>query len=135
MSHRQSRVGARGRLAGVGGLEGVEILAGAVLLVALGGVARAEPVPGAVPDEPSGKGGATEPVSDATARMKTSERPWAAGVSPERQEAALKHLQEGNGLLKESLFVAAAKVYRQALTEWDHPGIHYNLALALLNLD
>ena len=76
-----------------------------------------------------------EPVSDATARLQVSERPWAAGVTADRQEAALKHLQEGNGLLKESLFVAAAKVYRQALAEWDHPGIHYNLALALLNLD
>ena len=79
--------------------------------------------------------GSNEPVSDATARLQVSERPWAAGVPPDKQEAALKHLQEGNGLLKESLFVAAAKVYRQALAEWDHPGIHYNLALALLNLD
>ncbi len=78
---------------------------------------------------------ATEPVSDATAGMKVSDRPWAVGVSAAQQEAALKHLQEGNSLLKESLFVAAAKVYRQALTEWDHPGIHYNLALALLNMD
>jgi hypothetical protein len=77
----------------------------------------------------------SEPVSDATARLQVSERPWAVGVATDRQEAALKHLQEGNGLLKESLFVAAAKVYRQALAEWDHPGIHYNLALALLNLD
>jgi len=60
---------------------------------------------------------------------------WAVGVSTERQEAALAHLQEGNSLLKESLFLEAAKVYRKALSEWDHPGIHYNLALALLNLD
>lgn len=76
-----------------------------------------------------------EPVSDATARMQVSDRPWAAGVTAERQQAALKYLQEGNSLLKESLFVEAAKVYRQALAEWDHPGIHYNLALALLNMD
>jgi len=85
--------------------------------------------------DPSTTPGGNEPVSDATARLQVSERPWAVGVAADRQEAALKHLQEGNGLLKESLFVAAAKVYRQALTEWDHPGIHYNLALALLNLD
>jgi tetratricopeptide (TPR) repeat protein len=76
-----------------------------------------------------------EPVSDATARMQVTDRPWAVGVSAERQQAALKYLQEGNSLLKESLFVEAAKVYRQALGEWDHPGIHYNLALALLNMD
>jgi hypothetical protein len=43
--------------------------------------------------------------------------------------------REGNGLLKESLFVQAAAKYREALAHWDHPGIHYNLALALLNLD
>jgi hypothetical protein len=101
-------------------------------------------VAGALPGRASAQGtaapapssaSANEPVSDATARLQVSDRPWASGVSPERQEAALKHLQEGNGLLKESLFVAAAKVYRQALTEWDHPGIHYNLALALLNMD
>ena len=85
--------------------------------------------------DPATTPGGNEPVSDATARLQVSERPWAVGVAADRQEAALKHLQEGNGLLKESLFVAAAKVYRQALTEWDHPGIHYNLALALPNLD
>jgi len=56
-------------------------------------------------------------------RLKVSERPWAVGVSTERQEAALAHLQEGNSLLKESLFLEAAKVYRKALSEWDHPGI------------
>jgi tetratricopeptide (TPR) repeat protein len=102
-------------------------VSGVALLLALGQSARA-----ASPAEPAS---ANDPVSDATARMQVSDRPWAVGVTPERQEAALKHLQEGNSLLKESLFVEAAKAYRQALAEWDHPGIHYNLALALLNMD
>lgn len=62
-------------------------------------------------------------------------RPWAAGVPPEKQQAALDRLIEGNQLLKESLYQEAAKKYREALAEWDHPGIHYNLALVLLNLD
>jgi hypothetical protein len=112
------------------------VVCGLALLGAGSRGVRAEP-PAVTPPPVSGAGAgsASEPVSDATARLKVSERPWAVGVSDDRQEAALKHLQEGNGLLKESLFVAAAKVYRQALTEWDHPGIHYNLALALLNLD
>jgi hypothetical protein len=91
-------------------------------------------LPAAAPAAPASSS-KTEPMSDATARMQVSDRPWAAGVSAERQEAALKYLQEGNSLLKESLFVEAAKVYRKALAEWDHPGIHYNLALALLNMD
>lgn len=101
-----------------------------------GGVASAGAGPAVDPavSAPT-SGSSNEPVSDATARLQVSERPWATGVPTEKQQAALRHLQEGNGLLKESLFVAAAKVYRQALAEWDHPGIHYNLALALLNMD
>jgi hypothetical protein len=78
---------------------------------------------------------AEQEAATPSAPVQVLERPWAKGVSPERQQAALKHLQEGNGLLKESLFVSAASKYREALSEWDHPGIHYNLALALLNID
>ena len=110
------------------------LVGGVTIACALAGPARAQPTSPPAASSSAGSS-SNEPVSDATARLQVSERPWASGVSPERQEAALKHLQEGNGLLKESLFMAAAKVYRQALSEWDHPGIHYNLALALLNLD
>ncbi len=62
-------------------------------------------------------------------------RPWAKAISPTEQKLATDLFREGNGLLKESLFVQAAAKYREALAHWDHPGIHYNLALALLNLD
>ncbi len=63
------------------------------------------------------------------------ERPWAQGVPAEKQKVALEHFREGNSALKESLFPKAAQKYREALREWDHPAIHYNMALALLNLD
>jgi tetratricopeptide (TPR) repeat protein len=63
------------------------------------------------------------------------ERPWARGVSPDRQKKALELFRAGNTLLKESVFVKAVEKYREALALWDHPAIHYNLALALLNLD
>jgi hypothetical protein len=63
------------------------------------------------------------------------DRPWARAVSIEEQKIATELFREGNALLKESLFVGAAEKYREALRHWDHPGIHYNLALALLNLD
>lgn len=63
------------------------------------------------------------------------ERPWAKGVSPDEQRHALQLFREGNGLLKESVFVQAAHKYREALKHWDHPAIHYNLVLALLNMD
>lgn len=65
----------------------------------------------------------------------SQDRPWAKGVTPEQQRTANELFREGNDLLKESLFVQAAAKYREALRHWDHPGIHYNLALALLNLD
>ena len=64
-----------------------------------------------------------------------AERPWARGVPKERQTRAIGLFREGNVALKESLFPKAAASYRDALTVWDHPAIHYNLALALVNLD
>jgi len=73
--------------------------------------------------------------TDLGASTAPSERPWAKAVTPGEQKLASDLFREGNGLLKESLFVAAAAKYREALAHWNHPGIHYNLALALLNLD
>lgn len=64
-----------------------------------------------------------------------AERPWARGVSPAEQETALARFEEGNALLKDSLFAQAADKYREALAHWSHPRIHYNLALALMSLD
>jgi hypothetical protein len=63
------------------------------------------------------------------------ERPWARGVPADKQRVALDLFRDGNGALKESLFVKAAQKYREALAAWDHPAIHYNLALVLVNLD
>lgn len=63
------------------------------------------------------------------------ERPWAVGVSKERQQAALKFFHNGNKELNNGLFENAIKEYRLALKEWEHPAIYYNLALALLKLD
>ncbi len=62
-------------------------------------------------------------------------RPWAAGVPKEKQDAALKLFREGNDELKKSFFPRAVGKYEEALRLWNHPAIHYNLALALGNLD
>lgn len=62
-------------------------------------------------------------------------RPWAKGVPKDRQAKAIALFREGNSALKESLFPKAATSYREALQVWDHPAVHYNLALALVNLD
>ncbi|MFL5357674.1 hypothetical protein [Archangium sp.] len=64
-----------------------------------------------------------------------AERPWAKGVSKQDQDTALELFRAANVLVKESIFVVAVEKYRKALELWDHPAIHYNLALALMNLD
>jgi tetratricopeptide (TPR) repeat protein len=62
-------------------------------------------------------------------------RPWAAGISVDRQKQALLQFREGNTLLNQGLFARASDTYRKALVSWPHPAIHYNLALAQMNLD
>jgi len=62
-------------------------------------------------------------------------RPWAVGVSNDDQKSALALFTEGTQLLKDAYFKRAVALYRQALTRWDHPAIHFNLAKALMNLD
>jgi hypothetical protein len=63
------------------------------------------------------------------------ERPWYCGVTQEAQEQALALYAEGNQLFDDSLFTAAVAKYEQAVEHWDHPGIHYNLMMALVALD
>jgi hypothetical protein len=65
----------------------------------------------------------------------TQGKPWTEGVTPERQALAEKLFAEGNTLFLDSRFKEAAEKYREAVEQWDHPTINYNLALALVNLD
>ncbi len=74
-------------------------------------------------------------LAASTAAAQESENPWARGVSPEQQKAALTLFREGNAALKDGVFADAAAKYREALGHWDHPAIHYNLALSLRTLD
>jgi len=95
-------------------------------------VASAQPAPEPQPQPPP-----QTPIKDsdlATAQQE-ADRPWAKGISPEEQKAALDLFNEGNNLLRDALFPKAAEKYREALTHWEHPAIYYNLALALVNLD
>jgi hypothetical protein len=63
------------------------------------------------------------------------DRPWAQGVSEEQRQAAMALFKDANKLLKDGAAKQAADEYREALKHWDHPAIHYNLVLALVNLD
>ena len=73
--------------------------------------------------------------AEAEARSAEVERPWAVGVPKEQQAKALEMFREANGKLRDAHYAAAKEEYLAALAVWDHPAIHYNLGLALLNLD
>jgi tetratricopeptide (TPR) repeat protein len=59
---------------------------------------------------------------------------WTQGVSEEGQNTARALFYEGNTALTEATFAAASEKYVTALRHWNHPAIHYNLALALMKL-
>lgn len=61
----------------------------------------------------------------------TEQSAWSKGVSQERQAAAAALFKEGNTYYERALFAKASELYLKALAQWDHPAIHYNLALAL----
>jgi tetratricopeptide (TPR) repeat protein len=71
----------------------------------------------------------------AAAPARADDRPWAAGVTPENQQAALPLFEAGNALFTDSQYAAALVRYREALKLWDHPAIRYNAAVSLINLD
>jgi hypothetical protein len=56
-------------------------------------------------------------------------------VSAKDEQCALAAFHQGNDLLNNGLFPQSVTRYRESLRCWDHPAIHYNLALALINLD
>src|ERR1700733_7519084 len=66
------------------------------------------PAPGAGSGSDAGSGEKERPGTNESLQNGGDTRPWASGVSPSEQRDALKH--------------------------WDHPAIHYNLALAQMEL-
>ncbi len=62
-------------------------------------------------------------------------RPWAKGVSEQRQAAALERYLAGNREFTESHYGEALVAYRAAIRSWNHPAIHFNMAVCLINLD
>jgi hypothetical protein len=63
----------------------------------------------------------------------SSKKKWAEGVSPEEQKIANDLFKEGNALVRDSNYNDGIAKYREAVSHWDHPAIHYNIVLALLN--
>lgn len=64
----------------------------------------------------------------------TAPKPWYRGVSDTDQERAKTLFTEGVALHKQLFYSDAIAKYQQALTHWDHPDIHYNLARAHISL-
>src|SRR2546423_895823 len=96
------------------------------------------PAPGSAAGSGSGSGSATTAEKAGTNESLQNggdTRPWAAGVQPTEQRAALQMFHDGNVFLNDGLFAKAGDKYKEALKHWDHPAIHYNLALAQMNLD
>lgn len=94
-----------------------------------------EPTPAAAPTPAPAPSSGEKAGADETLEHGGDHRPWAAGVSKERQQQALVVFREGNQQLNDGLFARASETYRKALESWQHPAIHYNLALAQMNLD
>ena len=67
--------------------------------------------------------------------FRSSQKLWAQGVPIEDRRRAHKLFLAGTRLLKDGLFRDAAVKYSEALALWSHPAIHYNMAIAQLNLD
>jgi hypothetical protein len=63
------------------------------------------------------------------------EKPWVVGVSESDQKLALDLYGEGNVEFRSARFAQAVVKYRLAVAHWDHPAIHFNLAVSLINLD
>jgi hypothetical protein len=109
---------------------------GVMLGIVLGlGVASAQPLGGEPQPAPQTPTPAEKANTDETLQSGTGDRPWAAGVSPAEQKLALGRFREGNSQLNDGLFARASETYKDALKHWKHPAIHYNLALALMNVD
>lgn len=57
--------------------------------------------------------------------------PWMARVTPDQQAKAQELFDEGRKLFAFPDFIGAEQKFREALNIWNHPAIHYNLALSL----
>lgn len=62
-------------------------------------------------------------------------KPWAEGVPEDKQTKALALYKEGNALFEQDQYKDALPKYQAALALWDHPAIHYNAAVCLINLE
>jgi tetratricopeptide (TPR) repeat protein len=97
----------------------------------------AAPAPGTAAPAPAGRAKPAPMKTDEKAAANEALQRHAAykNVSKTDESCALTAFHKGIDLYNNGLFLQARERYHEALKCWDHPGIHYNLALALINLD
>lgn len=84
------------------------------------------------PPRPAERSAPPEPdPSTARSNGAAADRPWAAGVSAERQTQAETLYLQGDELLQEFLPDEALAKYEAALASWDHPQIRFRIASVL----
>ena len=64
-----------------------------------------------------------------------ADAPWDSARSPADRDKANTLFGEANELYGKGAHRAAVDKYKQALALWDHPSIHFNMAVALIRLD
>ena len=63
------------------------------------------------------------------------EPPWYKGVSKETRTKVSAMFENGNTFFEQNDYTKAAEIYFEAVALWNHPGIQFNLAVSLMNLD
>ena len=71
----------------------------------------------------------------AAGAVHADDKPWAVNVSADVQQKALDAYNTANQLFEDGAYGKALEQYQAALKLWDHPKIHYNAAVCLINLD
>jgi hypothetical protein len=74
-------------------------------------------------------------ANKAHAEPTVEDKPWARGVSADDQRAALGAFQQGNEYFAERRYSQALQHYRKAVGFWEHPAIHFNMAVCLIHMD
>ncbi len=62
-------------------------------------------------------------------------RQWSVGVSAQAKAAAQKLLEAGNAQFLEHKYADALENYKNAVAQWDHPAIRFNIVRCLIQLD
>lgn len=74
-------------------------------------------------------------VQSPTTQPCAEKHPWHCGVPEVNRSRALELYAQANQFFDDTSFQVAVERYRAALAYWNHPGIQYNLMLALVVLD